>query len=159
MSLRYFPILVFNIVDTEANKPYLEKKITSNIKTIFSKDLWVIDSGIGESGSHNSNFNNGRVVIENTEQKHHSNSLNCRTEKKKDGNARNRQNWRRFTRIALEYILKNVGPTFFKNTSICFKVSCLMLWSHACLLRGLHSASERLSLCKLRHNKTLFKHC
>lgn len=64
MPLRYFPILVFNIVDTEANKPYLDKKITSNIKAIFSKDLWVIDSGIGESGSHNSNFNNGRVVIE-----------------------------------------------------------------------------------------------
>lgn len=31
MSLRYFPILVFNIVDTEANKPYLEKTIFSDV--------------------------------------------------------------------------------------------------------------------------------
>lgn len=101
MPLRYFPILVFNIVDTEANKPYLEKKITSNIKAIFSKDLWVIDSGIGEWVTQ-FQFQQWPSGHRNTEQKHHNNSLNCRTEKKKDRNARNGQNWRRFTRIALE---------------------------------------------------------
>lgn len=30
MSFRYFPILVFNIVDTEANKPYLDKRVTQD---------------------------------------------------------------------------------------------------------------------------------